>query len=106
MSQVSPAEIPAGKAITTLLDRAEIRLVESGFDVDRAFSGEGGSVSRDARRQNTIEHIHAARDQFNELRGCAETHGIAWLVRGKKGFGDFNRLHHFRFRLANADSAD
>src|SRR3954469_17041158 len=106
MPQVSPAEIPAGKAIAIFLDRAEIRLVESGFDVDRAFTGEGGSVSRDARWQNTIEHVHAARDQLNELRGCAQTHGIARLIRGKKGFSDFNRLHHLWFRLADAYSTD
>ena len=106
MAEIGAGEIFAGEAITVFFDGAEVGFVSAGFDADAAFAGEGGAVAGDAGGEDAIEHVNAARDEFDHLGGRAETHRVARLLGGKKRFGDFDGAKHFGFGFADADAAD
>ena len=106
MAQVGAGEVAAGEAVAVVFDGTEVGFVCATFDADAAFAGEGGAVAGDPGRENAIEHVDAASDEFDHLGGCAEAHCVAGLVCGKMGFGDIDGAKHFGFRFADADAAD
>ena len=106
MTEISAGEIFAGEAIAGFFYGAEVGFVCAGLDADAAFAGEGGAVAGDAGGKDAIEHIDAARDEFNHLGRRAEAHRVAGLVGGEERFGDFDGAKHFGFGFADADAAD
>jgi len=106
MPQVRAGEIFAGITFAPFLNWPEVGFIETGLDVDGAFGRERRSVARDARGQNAVEHIHAARDEFDHLRGRAEAHGVSRFVRRQKRFGVLDGFHHLGFGFTDAHTAD
>jgi len=106
VAEVGAGKVLAREAIAAFLDRAEVGLICAGLDTDAAFAGEGGAVAGDASGQDAIEHVDAARDEFDHLGGGAEAHRVARLVCRKMGFGDLDGAKHFGFGFADADATN
>src|SRR5438132_4126241 len=72
----------------------------------RACRGKRRSVACQASWQRAIEHVHAARDHFQQLRWRAKSHRITWFLLRQKWFARFHGTDHFLFRLAYTDSTN
>src|SRR5436190_1276639 len=106
VAEICARKVFARIAIAAFLQWPKIRFVCAAFDAECAAGGERRPIARDPGRQNAIEHVHTARDQFNHLRGSPQTHSITRFVLWQKRLRVFDRLHHFRLWLADAHAAD
>ncbi|MPM91430.1 hypothetical protein SDC9_138559 [bioreactor metagenome] len=106
MTQVGASEIFAGIAIATFFDWPKVGFIGPAFDADGAFAGKGSPVAGHTGRQNAVEHIHPASDQFDQLCRGAKPHRVAGLVCGQEWLGDLHCLKHLRLGFAHAHTAD
>src|SRR5436190_13293308 len=74
------------------------------FQIKRARRSERRSIARQTCWQHAIEHVHPTRDHLQQLRRCAQSHGVAWFVSWQKWFSRFDSSHHFLFRFADANA--
>ena len=106
MPQVSAAEGQATGEFPFPLDGLVVQTERRVFQIDRALRGKCRAVSRDPRREHTVEHVDAARDHLDHLRRRAETHRVTRTILREKGRGVFHRGHHLGLRLSDGDAAD
>src|SRR5258705_10646374 len=106
MPDIGAREAFAGKAVAPFFDRPKISFVTAALDAVGPFAGEGGAVPRHSGWQHAVEHINASRDEFHHLCWGAEAHGVPRFIRRQEGFGEFDSLHHFVFRLADTDATN
>ena len=76
------------------------------FDVDGAIGGEGLPVASTTGGVDTVEHVDALANHFEELSGGAEAHGVAGFIFWEEGFGVLNGSEHFFFGFADGDAAN
>src|SRR5207237_110250 len=76
------------------------------FQIERAGRSERGAIPRESRWQYAIEHVHAARDHFQQLRWRAEPHRVTRLVAWQERLARVDSAEHFFFRFADTDSAN
>ena len=93
-------------AFAPCLDRTGILGERRILEIDGSCGRERGSVARQAGRQHAVEHIHAPCDHFDYLRRCAESHGVARMIRRQVGDGILNGAEHLVLRLADTHAAD
>src|SRR5262245_66339857 len=106
MANVAAREFAAGVTRAVFFNGPFIQRELCVLKIERACGGERRSIAREARRQYAIEHVHPARDHFQELRRRAESHRVTWLVRWQKWFSRFNGHLHFLLRLTHAHPAN
>ena len=106
MTQIGACEMLAGEAVAVFFNGAKVGFVCTPFNADAAFPSESGAIAGNARGQNAIEHVDAARDEFDHLGGCAEPHRVPRLVAREMRFGDFDGAEHFGFGFTDAYAAD
>ena len=64
-------------AIAIGFDRREIILIHPTLQAIRAVKRLGCAITGQARRQNAIEQVNAARDELHHLRRSPKAHGVA-----------------------------
>ena len=106
MMQVGSAEIAAGVAVATLIERARIGAVAGVSYLDVAVTRVQPAVARIARRQHAVEHVDAVADRLDDVFRRADAHQVARLVvrqpRRDMGFD----AAHCLLRLADRQTAD
>src|SRR5204862_7497074 len=76
MANISTGKFATGWTCAVFFDRTLVQRELSVFQVERACRCKRGSVARQSRRQNAIEHVHYPRDHFYSLMQCAVTHRV------------------------------
>src|SRR5262249_3888319 len=84
MANVAAREFAAGVTRAVFFNGPFVQRELCVLKIERACGGERRSIAREARRQYAIEHVHPARDHFQELRRRAESHRVTRLVRWQK----------------------
>jgi hypothetical protein len=87
-------------------ERAGVLGVDEVFDVKGAVEREGHAVAGHAGGHDAVEHVDAARDHFQNLRGGAEAHRVAGFVVRQEGNGIFDRAEHLMLGFADRYAAD
>ena len=64
MPNVAARKRPAGRAGATLFDGPLIQPIRIVLQIQRTEPSKRGTVSRESRRKDAIEHVHPARDHF------------------------------------------
>src|SRR5947207_10095152 len=106
MADVTTTEFTATGAVAIVFDRPLIPRKLRVFQIERAGRSERGAIPRESRWQCTIEHIHPARDHFQQLRWGAEPHRVSRLVVRQERLTRFDRANHLFLRFADTDAAD
>ena len=74
--------------------------------VEDSFCREEHGVASVPCRHDTVEHVNAAFDGFEDVDGCSDAHEVAWAVGGKNVVDNLNHLIHHLRRFAYGQSAD
>src|SRR4030095_10725306 len=106
MAQVAASKLATCGTRTAFFDRALLQGEFGVLQVEGTVGGKGSAVARQASRKDAIKHVHAPGDQLEQLRWRAQAHCVARLVVRQKRLAPFDRLHHFRLRLAYAPPAN
>src|SRR5438132_12917537 len=106
MADVTTTEFTAAGAVAIVFDRSLIPRKLRVFQIQRARRSERGAIPRESRGQYAIEHIHPARDHFQQLRWGAEPHRVTRLVAWQERLARVDSAEHFFFRFADTDSAN
>src|SRR5262249_22193159 len=89
-----------------IFKRAEVHFVLGVLQNVSALSSEYGSIAGYAGGEYAIEHIHAARNEFDELCRRAQSHGVTRFVGGKEWLGELDGFELSRFGFTDAHAAD
>jgi len=81
--QVGPGVALAGVTAAMLIERRRIVGVLSLLDPDVAPGREEETVATVSRGEDTVEHVHATVDAFQEILRRADSHKITRLVLGQ-----------------------
>ena len=106
MVQVSATVMAASVAITTLLNRTQVALVDGIAQLQRAEAGEKVSIARVARWHDAIKHINATAHAFDNILRLTDAHQVTRLGHGQMRQGVLQRrIAHFQ-RLADRQTAN
>src|ERR1044071_3197308 len=95
MPEVGPRIANAGGATAGFGNPAGGGPVPGVLDVDAPAAGEEVAVARVAGRQDTVEHVDALGDGFEDVLGGADTHQVMRPVLGELRRDVMNhRIHH------------
>src|SRR5262245_28498046 len=81
VSNKGPRMPATDRALERFIERLLIERIPGVFDIQLAARGEGLAVAAVPRGQDTIEHVDAARDRFDQVFGGADTHQVPWQAR-------------------------
>src|SRR4029453_9351504 len=101
MANISASKFTTGWTFAVFFDWALVERELSVFQISRTARGKRGSVARQARRKDAIEHIHSPRDYFQQLRRRTKAHRVTRFIFRQTRLDRSNRAHHFLFRLPN-----
>src|SRR4029453_13018346 len=90
MANISASKFTTGWTFAVFFDWALVERELGVFQIGRTARGKRGSVARQARRQDAIEHIHSPRDIFQQLRRRTKP----------------PRVPHFLLRVGNGHAAN
>src|SRR5262245_51990338 len=74
MAEGSAAEVPAGVAVASLVDRTRVARVHGIADHQLALSGEQHAVPPVSGRQHAVEQVIAHGGEANQIAGRADAH--------------------------------
>ena len=77
VADIRAGEVPAGVAVASLFNRAEIVGVLRVADDQPTLIGEAGAVARDAGGEHAVEHINAATYAFHQIFWFTHTHQVS-----------------------------
>src|SRR5262249_62255400 len=106
MMDIGPAEKTARITTTTGFDRSGISLEAGISQPQRTVMGESGRVAAVARRQDAIEHVHAARHSGQNILRPAHAHEIAGPGRWQRGDAGLQSVQHLYGCFANAEAPE
>src|SRR5215217_7744149 len=106
MTEVRARVSPAYRTTTRFVERALIVYPFRVLDIQLAARRERLSGSAVARRQNAVKHIDAARDCFDQILRCADTHQVARRVFRHSRRDVFYYFKHQRLLFSDAQSTD
>src|SRR6185436_11130571 len=104
--EIGTAEVAAGQAGATLVERRSVVAVAGIADLDVAEAGEEPAVPRVARRQYAVEHVDSGGDRLDQILGRAHAHQVPGLVRGESRGRVPEDSRAVLLRLADGEAAD
>ena len=104
--QVGAAEVFAGVARATLIERAMIVTHLRVLQLDVAEAGEEPTVTRVTRGHHTVEHVDAALHGVHQIFRRTDTHQVVRLVRRQARPDKVEDAMHVLFRFTNREAAD
>ena len=93
MADISPAVVPADRAVTLEIQRPVIQFIFGVVDVDDSIPGKEVAVAGIAAGHNTVEQIHSSPHPLNDVGRCANPHQIPGLVFGHVRFYHLDDVH-------------
>ena len=105
VTDVRLGEMPAGVAVTALLDGREVLRVLQLLHALFAFEGHGERVARRARLHHAVEHIDSAHDSLDQAVGAAHAHEIAGFFKRHIGTDGVEHIVHDALGLAHGKPA-
>lgn len=106
MADVGARERAAGVAIAGLVNGTAVAGEGGVHQVETSLHREGGVMTRQPRRQDAVEDVHAAGDAVDQVFGRPDAHQVARLVFGKQRGHDVEHCVHLGFGLADGESAN
>src|SRR6266446_5355543 len=80
--EIGARKVPRRRARARLVERAGIVGMARVLDVDRSKPSEGDAVAAVAGGQHAVEHVDAAGDGFENVRGHPHAHEVARTIGG------------------------
>jgi len=96
MSNICPAVITAGIAITIFFNRTKIVSIFAVLHNHTALPGHSCTITGYSCREYTVKHINTMHNSLHQTIWSAYTHQIAWLV-GRQLF--YSVIQHFIHKL-------
>ncbi len=80
MSEIGPAIVPAGIAVTHGIERPRIILMAGIPDTHYTVMGKQMAVAGIAGRHDTVEHVYTATHRLYDIFRCPHPHQITWTL--------------------------
>ena len=105
MTDICTAEIPAGRAVTVLVNRAWIGLITFIAKVHYAAPGKDRGMTCIAAGHYAVKHIHPTGNCLDYIRRRSHSHEITGLIYRHKRLNCLDYAIHILCRLADCKTA-